>query len=190
MGLDVTAYRKITKVDAVFDQHGEPIDPITREAIEDGVQLCVNPDFPGRAGGIESGAVYRFEDCLHVSAGSYGYMATHSQGRSHESLHQWRETVTITTSKKEPDWKAIALALGQRVNFAVTRLTTKEGMLFNIETGASRHWHDYMREGLEMIPGITFDDDAFMALRLPPAERRKRLKELSSAKKLKPTQAG
>ena len=73
MGLDVTAYRKIAKVDAVFDQHGEPIDPITREEIEDVVRLYVNPDFPGRAGGIESGAVYRFEGYLHVSAGSYGY---------------------------------------------------------------------------------------------------------------------
>lgn len=73
MGLDVTAYRKIAKVDAVFDQHGDPIDPITRETIDDGVQLYVNSDFPGRAGDIESGAVYRAESALHVAAGSYGY---------------------------------------------------------------------------------------------------------------------
>lgn len=73
MGLDVTAHRKIAKLDAVFDQYGEPINPVTREAIEDGFQLYVNSDFPGRADGIEDGAVYRSEAFKHVSAGPYSY---------------------------------------------------------------------------------------------------------------------
>ena len=86
--------------------------------------------------------------------------------------------------EKEPDWKAIALALGQRVNFAITRIEAKgTGLLIDLNTGKSRHWHDYMLEGLEMLPGLKIDKDAFMALRLPAAQRRKRFKEIESAKK-------
>lgn len=73
MGLDVTAHRKIAKVDAVFDNCGEPIDPVTREPIEGGFHLYVNSDFPGRAGEIEDGAVYRSEAFTHVAAGPYSY---------------------------------------------------------------------------------------------------------------------
>lgn len=86
--------------------------------------------------------------------------------------------------EKAPDWKAIAIALGQRVNFAITRIEAKgTGLLVDLNSGKSQHWHDYMLEGLEMLPGIKVDKDAFLALRLPAAQRRKRLKELASAKK-------
>jgi hypothetical protein len=72
MGLDIHAYKKITKIDTVFDSYGDPIDPITRAPIENGTQLHVNGDFPKRAKSIESGAVYLFEDDFHFRAGSYG----------------------------------------------------------------------------------------------------------------------
>lgn len=49
MGLDITAYRKLTKIDAVFDADGEPIDPNTRESIDYDLHAYLNPDFPGRA---------------------------------------------------------------------------------------------------------------------------------------------
>jgi hypothetical protein len=72
MGLDITAYRKITKMDAVFDASGDPIDPNTREPIEYAMQAYINSDFPGRADEIEDRAVYSAEDSFGFRAGSYG----------------------------------------------------------------------------------------------------------------------
>lgn len=34
MGLDVFAYNKLIKVDAVFDEDGDPIDPVTHQPFE------------------------------------------------------------------------------------------------------------------------------------------------------------
>lgn len=73
MGLDVTAYSKIQKVDAVFDGDGEPIDPQTREPLDDVVRLQVNYDFPARAADIEDGGIYSFAAVAHVAAGAYSY---------------------------------------------------------------------------------------------------------------------
>lgn len=72
MGLDVSAYRGLKKLDVVFDAHGEPIDPVTREEITDGVRFYANPDFPGRQGQIEDRAVYSYEDSLGGWSGGYG----------------------------------------------------------------------------------------------------------------------
>lgn len=72
MGLDITAYRKIDKIDAVFDAHEEPINPVTREPIEDYTRFYLNDDFPGRANEIEDRGVYRFADHFGFRAGSYG----------------------------------------------------------------------------------------------------------------------
>lgn len=74
MGLDVTAYRRLTKLDAVYDADGEPIDPITRETIGYDLYAFVNPDFPGSADELEHRAVYSAADSHHFRAGSYsGY---------------------------------------------------------------------------------------------------------------------
>lgn len=74
MGLDVTAYSKIQKVDAVFDSDGTPIDPQTREDLDDVVQFRLNDDYPERAADIEDNGVYRYADSLGLHAGSYsGY---------------------------------------------------------------------------------------------------------------------
>ena len=74
MGLDITAYRKLKKMDAVFNADGEPIDPTTREPLDynDYAQFYVNSDFPGRNGSIEHKAVYAYEDAHGFRAGSYG----------------------------------------------------------------------------------------------------------------------
>jgi hypothetical protein len=71
MGLDISAYRKITKIDAVFDAGGEPIDPTTREPVEYDMQAYINPEFPGRADDIEDRAIYKAEDSMGLRAGSY-----------------------------------------------------------------------------------------------------------------------
>lgn len=71
MGLDVTAYSKIQKVDAVYNEYGEPIDPVTRKEFDDVAILYVNSDFPARAEDIENG-VYSYTEGFGFRAGSYG----------------------------------------------------------------------------------------------------------------------
>lgn len=74
MGLDITAYRKLTKLDVVFNADGEPIDPETRVPLDHYKQFYVNDSFPGRNGSIEHKAVYTYEDSHGFNAGSYsGY---------------------------------------------------------------------------------------------------------------------
>lgn len=75
MGLDITAYRELNKIDCVFDADGEPMDPKTREPLNgDYYKGNVNPDFPGRNEGIEDKAIYCYEKAVALHAGSYsGY---------------------------------------------------------------------------------------------------------------------
>ena len=72
MGLDITAYRQIEKLDAVFDAHGEPIDPQTREPLDYDMRAYINDNFPGRANEIEDRAIYRSKDSFGFRAGGYG----------------------------------------------------------------------------------------------------------------------
>jgi len=74
MGLDITAYKKLTKLDVVFDADGNPIDPRTRDPLHynNYTRFYVNHDFPGRNGDIEDKACYAYEDSEGFRAGSYG----------------------------------------------------------------------------------------------------------------------
>jgi len=68
MGLDITYYSKLKKIDCAFDADGDPV------GVSDWFQAYLNPDFPGRAGGIENKAVYSYEESEGFRAGSYsGY---------------------------------------------------------------------------------------------------------------------
>lgn len=76
MGLDITAYRKIEKLDCVFDSDGYPIDPKTGEPLDWQTYFfaCVNPEFPRQADGIKDGNCYKFEEDYKFRAGSFlGY---------------------------------------------------------------------------------------------------------------------
>lgn len=78
------------------------------------------------------------------------------------------------------DWKAIAMALGQRVNWAISNISERgTGLVLNTTTGESRHWKVYMAEALRMIPGVTINDDILAAHCLPAGEKRKRFKQLA-----------
>ncbi len=79
MGLDITAYRQLTKLDVLFNEDGEPIDPSTNEPMENYFKPYSNPDFPGRADGLDG--TYSYEYAEHVFSRGYG-----SYGR-------WRETL-------------------------------------------------------------------------------------------------
>lgn len=71
MGLDISAYRSIEKIDCVYDEDGEPIDPATRECVDYDARAYVNPDFPGRADGIEDKGVYRAKESMGIACGAY-----------------------------------------------------------------------------------------------------------------------
>ena len=72
MGLEVTAYRKLKKLDVLFNEDGEAVDPTTREPVEDYLRVYDNPDFPGRAAGLEDRAAYAYEDAEGFWSGGYG----------------------------------------------------------------------------------------------------------------------
>ena len=75
--------------------------------------------------------------------------------------------------KDNTDWKAIALALAQRVNFAMTRCSCGSGAMFDVDSGAIFSLREYMAEAMEMIPGVTLDREIMGTLDLPPAKRKK-----------------
>lgn len=72
MGLDVTAYSKLKKIDAVFSAHGEAINPETREPYEDVFQPFISSDFLSQAEGISHMAVYEYHEAKRFWAGGYG----------------------------------------------------------------------------------------------------------------------
>lgn len=72
MGLDITAYSKLKKLDVLFNSDGEPVDPVTREPVDQYYRVRENKDFPGRADGLEDGACYSFAESEDVFSRSYG----------------------------------------------------------------------------------------------------------------------
>ena len=81
MGLDITAYSKLKKLDVLFNSDGEPVDPVTREPVDQYYRVRENKDFPGRADGLEDGACYSYDESEYVFARSYAGYAV------------WRETL-------------------------------------------------------------------------------------------------
>lgn len=93
------------------------------------------------------------------------------------------------STTQDTDWKAIAMALGQRVNFAIQYCDCKGGGLMDFETGKVTSWRNYMAEGLEMIPGVVIDRERLSAMSLPPAKREKALAKINAqrnAEKVQP----
>lgn len=71
MGLDITAYRKLTKVE-------DPIDYMNKDGnvknYTTHLRVSISSDFPSQAEGLEDGAIYIFSKIMSFRAGSYsGY---------------------------------------------------------------------------------------------------------------------
>lgn len=81
MGLDITAYKGIKKLDVLFNENEEAVDPVTREPIgwDTYTRLYVNSNFPGRADDIQDRACYAYDDMDGFRAGGYG------------GYNQWRD---------------------------------------------------------------------------------------------------
>lgn len=74
MGLDITAYEGLTKIDGVKYINGVVLDKELEVVDYDAYALVphINPDFPGRADDIEDKGVYNAADSFGFNAGSYG----------------------------------------------------------------------------------------------------------------------
>lgn len=80
-------------------------------------------------------------------------------------------------AKQETDWKAIAMALAQRVNFAISNCDCRGGLM-DLKTGKATGWLDYMAEAMDMIPGVTVDREILATMYLPRTKRKKAQAEI------------
>lgn len=93
MGLDITAYKGLEKVEnPEVDGDGCPSNG-------DETRFYSNPDFPGRSEGIEHGAVYKFADSFGFMAGAYS------------SYNNWREQLA-----KLAGYPALQSSVGYRLD--------------------------------------------------------------------------
>lgn len=75
MGLDITAYKRLTPAATETDEDGWPLDWRRYHRITEDELKWTNESFPGRANGMKPG-IYSFEDRIDFRAGSYsGYSA-------------------------------------------------------------------------------------------------------------------
>ncbi|NHT75896.1 hypothetical protein G8E10_09410 [Rhizobiaceae bacterium CRRU44] len=74
MGLDVTAYSKLSKIDDVKYLDGDVYDKTLTVVAPEAYDLVVyvSRDFPGREEGLEDRGVYQAEESFGFRAGSYG----------------------------------------------------------------------------------------------------------------------
>lgn len=92
-------------------------------------------------------------------------------------------------SAAETDWKEVALALAQRVNFAIKHCECAGGGMLNTETMEITGWREYMAEAMDMIPGIKVDREMLATYNLPRSKRKKAQKEIKEARESQKTSA-
>lgn len=79
------------------------------------------------------------------------------------------------------DWKSVAMALAKRVNFILTQVEGgKAGFLIDNKNGGTRHWRDYMADGMEMIPGVKVDREIMHTMDLPQSKRKKAIAQIKA----------
>jgi hypothetical protein len=71
MGLDITYYKNLTKLDCLFDRDGDPVHPKTRAPIENFARIRANSSFPERETPLEDGGIYICEEREGFNAGPY-----------------------------------------------------------------------------------------------------------------------
>jgi hypothetical protein len=105
--------------------------------------------------------------------------------------HQLTTAKYAAATGSEPDWKEIAITLWRDVNFAAANLKAAgSGILYNPETGTSRHWKERFADSLELMPGVTVDREAMHAMDLPKKQQLKFFKDREDTKKLSAQNAG
>lgn len=97
------------------------------------------------------------------------------------------EDALAAAMEERKQFKAAAVALVQRVNFAVTHLRcTGAGLLGNFDKPSSewQHWTEYMADGIEMVPGLKVDREILATKRLPKAQARKEQAKILARRKV------
>ena len=123
MGLDITAYKDVTKLDGVKYIDGEVYDA-TLSAVDDDkfdFVVYVADDFPGRQGSLEDYGVYKSGDSFGFRAGSYsGYnswrnklaeLAGYELGSYEQYGREW-------PSHAATAWKATSGPFWELINFS------------------------------------------------------------------------
>lgn len=91
MGLNITAYRRLEKMDVTFDPCGEPLDPRTKTPLEGPFfRMRKSAFFAERADGLAPG-IYRYRAAHGFRAGSYS------------SYSQWRDDLAKLAGYPEVD---------------------------------------------------------------------------------------
>ena len=85
----------------------------------------------------------------------------------------------------EEVWKKAALALAQRVNFAIGNLKAPgSGMIGNFDPNADdvemQHWIHYFADALDLVPGVTVDRELAMVNNLPVSKRKKEYERIKA----------
>lgn len=120
MGLDITAYSNLKKIDVVFNCDGEPIDPATRKEIEpDYYRPIKNPHYD-RADGITDG-VYLYDNSVGFHAGGYGgynWWREELAKLGGWPLGQYEQYGKIQPSHAASAWDANGGAFWELINFS------------------------------------------------------------------------
>ena len=93
MGLDITAYSGLKKLDVSFDVDGEPVMDWDHGRH---TRFYVNDDFPGRNGSIQHKMVYEHGDSFGFCAGSYG------------GYNNWREELAALADYPQVEHESVA----------------------------------------------------------------------------------
>ena len=120
MGLDVYAYSNVKKIDCVLDEDGDAVHPVTRESVDYDVRVYANPDFPGRADGVEDRACYTGKECSSLSAGYGSYNAWRNQLAKLAGYPETRHTnYGITEMRHDAGaWAATSGPFWELINFS------------------------------------------------------------------------
>ena len=121
MGLDVSAYSQMKKIDCLFNADGEPVDPVTRETIYDYVETDHAPHHPGRVNEFEDGACYAYGDSDELSAGGYGRYNDWRNDLAKLAgypLGQYKEDGTMRDSYCVACWNGAPGPFSELINFS------------------------------------------------------------------------
>lgn len=86
----------------------------------------------------------------------------------------------MSENQENHDWKAIATELARGLNFAITHMKppSSSAGIMDMKTGSFTPYREYLVECFEKYPGVKIDREMLALCELPPAKRRKALKEL------------
>ncbi|MEJ5127657.1 hypothetical protein WH367_16570 [Comamonas sp. MYb21] len=136
MGIDITAYSKVKKLDCNYDDDGEPVSKATGEPVDFGFLANVNTDFPGRNGSLEAGAAYDFEK--RVVGMDCGYGAYNGWRNQLAALAGWPAVEYKRYSTVELRHDAAAWAASEGPFWELITFTDCDGII-GAEVAAKLH---------------------------------------------------